>query len=1089
MRDSHSHAARSLFGLGRLARRLFSTRRHPVIRSRPLAVEALEARDVPTVIYRPNSLLFRAQGQDRPLIASSPYGYSPSQMRTAYGFNLIMFGSTPGDGTGQTIGIVDAGSQPNLASDLHAFDQQYGLPDPVLTQVNQNGGSVLPGNQGWGLEISLDVEWAHAIAPGAKILFVGANSADNTDLDAGVRYAATTGGASVVSMSYGGGEGSYEYGEDSNYTTPGVTFVAASGDSGAPPIYPSSSPNVLSIGGTTLKLGAGSSWFSETAWSASGGGLSSFEAQPSYQQGLTISNGSGTVNPNGKRATPDVAYDGDAATGVSVYDSFDYGAGTPWVKVGGTSAGAPQWSALIAIANQGRALIGLGPLSGASQTLPAIYALSASDFHDITSGTTTGTPNYTAGPGFDLTTGLGTPLANLVASALVTGPSVVAADPSGTGRGTVASVTFTFNQPMASGSFNLGSVDSFTGPNGPIIPTGVNPLSNTQFQVTFAPQSALGTYTLVIGPNITNLAGVPMDQNQNGVPGEIPADEYTDTFTITNNPVPTKFEFEPASAPLASGYAQVTENTTYSTFRDYGWQSGVIQSRNRGTGNTLTQSFDFTPNGTFAVNLANGWYNATVTMGDALYMHDDMGVFFQGTQVDTVTTAANQFVTNTYEVQVTNGQLVLGLQDLGGSDPNVVINAMTIAPDTTGPRVVSANPQGSASGPVSAVTLTFSEPILASSFTLGSVDSLTGPQGAITPTGIKQLSATQFQVTFPAQSQTGTYTLVVGPNITDPAGNAMDQNQNGVNGEVPADEYTDTFTISAGPIQYEFEPASAPLASGYTQVTEGTAYSAALGYGWLSGAIDSRNRGTGNTLTQSFCFTTNGTFAVNLANGSYYATVTMGDALYAQGAMGVSFQGTQVDSFTTAAGQFITRTYLVTVSNGQLDLGLAGLGPTSPYAVINALTIASAKPSVGQYEFEPASAPLASGYTQVTENTTYNAAQGYGWLSGTIASRNRGTGSTLTQSFDFTTSGTFAVNLANGSYYVTVTMGDALYAQGAMGVSFQGTRVDSFTTAAGQFITRTYLVTVSNGQLDLGLAGLGPTSPYAVINALTIAPQ
>jgi fibronectin type 3 domain-containing protein len=1036
-------------------------------------------------------LLDGYQGGTGPQASSGPYGNFPAAIRTAYGVNLITFGSVVGDGTGQTIAIVDAGSQPNLAGDLKAFDKQFGLADPTLTQINETGGSVLPGNQGWGLEISLDVEWAHAIAPGAKILYVGANTANDTDMDAAVAYAATTGGASVVSMSWGAGEGGYELGEDHYFSTAGVTFVASSGDSGAPPIYPSSSPNVLAIGGTHLSLGSGGVWSGETAWSGSGGGISAYEAAPSFQQGLTIHDGSNLVNPNGKRVTPDVAYDADPGTGVAVYDSFDYTPFTPWIEVGGTSAGAPQWSALIAIADQGRALIGLGPLSGASQALPAIYALPGGDLHDVTSGTTTGTPNYTAAAGFDLTSGLGSPLANLVAAALISAPHVVSASPTGSGQGPVSSVTFTFSQPMATGSFTLGSVDSFTGPNGPIVPTGVNPLSNTQFQVTFAPQSALGTYTIVIGPNVTNLAGVPMDQNQNGIPGEVPADEYTDTFTITAGPVPTMFEFEPASAPLASGYTQVTETTTYSTFLGYGWQSGVIQSRNRGTGGTLDQSFCFTPNGTFAVNLANGWYNATVTMGDALYAHDDMGVFFQGTQVDTVTTAANQFVTNTYEVQVTNGQLVLGLQDLGGSDPNVVINALTITPDTTGPRVVAASPQGNTSGPVSAVTLTFSEPILASSFTLASVDSLTGPNGAITPSAINQLSPTQFQVTFPAQTQAGTYTLVVGPNITDPAGNAMDQNQNGVNGEIPADEYTTSFTIttSTGPLQFEFEPASAPLASGYTQVTESTTFNATQGYGWLSGTIDSRNRGTGGTLDQSFCFTTNGTFAVNLANGSYYATVTMGDALYAQGAMGVSFQGTQVDSFTTAANQFITRTYLVTVSNGQLDLGLVGLGPTSPYAVINALVISAAKPAVGQYEFEPASAPLASGYTQVTESTTYNATQGYGWLSGTIDSRNRGTGNTITQSFDFTTNGTFAVNLANGSYYATVTMGDALYAQGAMGVSFQGTQVDSFTTAANQFITRTYLVTVSNGQLDLGLVGLGPTSPYAVINALVIAPQ
>lgn len=114
------------------------------------------------------------------------------------------------------------------------------------------------------------------------------------------------------------------------------------------------------------------------------------------------------------RTNPDVAYNADPNTGYAIYDTVPYYGQTGWFEVGGTSAGAPQWSALVAIANQGRALANESSLSGASQTLPALYNMSASDFHDITSGTSTGTPNYTAGPGYDLVTGRGTPLANLV---------------------------------------------------------------------------------------------------------------------------------------------------------------------------------------------------------------------------------------------------------------------------------------------------------------------------------------------------------------------------------------------------------------------------------------------------------------------------------------------------------------------------------------------------------------------------------------------------------------------------------------------------------------------------------------------------
>jgi fibronectin type 3 domain-containing protein len=129
---------------------------------------------------------------------------------------------------------------------------------------------------------------------------------------------------------------------------------------------------------------------------------------------------------------------------------------------------------------------------------------------------------------------------------------------------------------------------------------------------------------------------------------------------------------------VASGYTRVSPATVFSTAQGYGWQSGTIDSRDRGTGSDLNRDFDFTTDGTFAVNLANGSYNVTVTMGDASYPHDQMGVFLQGIQVDSVTTAAGSFVTTTYSVTVSGGQLTLRLKDLGGSDLYAVINALLV---------------------------------------------------------------------------------------------------------------------------------------------------------------------------------------------------------------------------------------------------------------------------------------------------------------------------------------------------------------------------------------------------------------------------
>ena len=235
-------------------------------------------------------------------------------------------------GAGETIAIVDAYSDPNIVSDLATADGYASIPaPPSFTVINQNGAtSPLPsGNTGWGVEISLDVEWAHSIAPAANLLLVEANSSSLADLLKAVDTAASYPGVAVVSMSWGSSEFSSESSYDSNFTTPaghsGVTFVASSGDSGGVVEWPAASPNVLSVGGTTLSLNSNNTWKSETAWSDSGGGVSRYEPTPSYQSGLGYS----------RRATPDVSYDANPNTGFDIYDTYGYGG---VLGVGGTSA-------------------------------------------------------------------------------------------------------------------------------------------------------------------------------------------------------------------------------------------------------------------------------------------------------------------------------------------------------------------------------------------------------------------------------------------------------------------------------------------------------------------------------------------------------------------------------------------------------------------------------------------------------------------------------------------------------------------------------------------------------------------------------
>jgi hypothetical protein len=362
---------------------------------------------------------------------ASAGGYTPSQLQTAYGFNLVSL-SSGANGTGQTIAIVDAYNDPTIQNDLRAFDSNYGLANPPsLTVMSQTGSTTsLPSvdpssnkSSDWEVEESLDVEWAHALAPGAKIVLVEANSSSYADLMTAVQTAANLPGVSVVSMSWGGGEFSSESAYDSIFKTPtghqGVTFVASTGDNGTPGGFPAYSSNVLAVGGTTLNLSSSGSYLSESAWSLSGGGISQYETQPAYQRGIV-------TQTSTNRAIPDVSFDANPNTGVEVYDTFSFGTSSPWAQIGGTSLSAPAWASVIATVDQGRVQNGLTTLDGASQTLPMLYQLDQTDpaaFHDITSGNN----GYSAGIGYDLVTGLGSPVVNNLVNALDTSSTTTTA--------------------------------------------------------------------------------------------------------------------------------------------------------------------------------------------------------------------------------------------------------------------------------------------------------------------------------------------------------------------------------------------------------------------------------------------------------------------------------------------------------------------------------------------------------------------------------------------------------------------------------------------------------------------------------------
>jgi subtilase family serine protease len=324
---------------------------------------------------------FRVHGN----ATTSPTGLSPATIKSVYSFP-----TSATAGAGETIAIVDAYDDPTAESDLAVFSSQFGLPacttaNGCFSKVNQTGGTSYPrSNAGWALEISLDIQWAHAIAPGAHILLVEANSNSFTNLLAAEDYAKTH--AQYVSNSWSGSEFSGESSYDSHFVQSGVSFFFSSGDSGLPAEYPSASPNVISVGGTTLNFSRTGQFLTETGWSGSGGGCSAYEPATSAQRGFASF---GQVGCGSSRGTPDVSLDADPASGVSVYDSTRYQGQRGWFQVGGTSASCPMWAARSA--DQG-AVVNSAYVYGNNIT-----------FRDITSGNN----GASALNGYDLVTGRG----------------------------------------------------------------------------------------------------------------------------------------------------------------------------------------------------------------------------------------------------------------------------------------------------------------------------------------------------------------------------------------------------------------------------------------------------------------------------------------------------------------------------------------------------------------------------------------------------------------------------------------------------------------------------------------------------------
>ena len=400
--------------------------------------------------------------------------YSPAQIRAAYGFPALPANTATLTaaqaaqlGAGQTIYVVGARHNPNTAAELAAFNQKFGLPacttkaisptaalplapanpkacelSVVYATPNGTMSSAAPAyDSGWATELALDVQWTHATAPLARIVLVEAPDPSLNSLVGAIRLANAM-GPGIVSMSFGALEGNWTASVDSAFTGTNMTYLAATGDSGAAVSWPAVSPKVIAVSGTTLSY-SGSGARSEVVWSGTGGGVSAYTAVPSYQTNKVP--GMGTLS---RRAVADVAFNADPSSGQYVA-VINPGSSTPnWISAGGTSLATPQWAGLMAVAHAMRAASAKPVLTTPHATLysqiasvPGTYAAT---FKDITQGANGACSTCMGKTAYDTATGLGTPNASSLLSTL-SGVAAPAVPPVVTS----ASITGTVGTPLS----------------------------------------------------------------------------------------------------------------------------------------------------------------------------------------------------------------------------------------------------------------------------------------------------------------------------------------------------------------------------------------------------------------------------------------------------------------------------------------------------------------------------------------------------------------------------------------------------------------------------------------------------------------
>lgn len=328
---------------------------------------------------------------------------TPSQIKSAYGINIIPLPNGKPLGYGIKISIITCYHYSNLQSDLNKYCSKYSLTPITINIINQAGNI---SNSNWALQSCLNVQMINTVAPGSTVYVIESKSTSITD----IRTAVTTSvnlGVNIVCMSFGNNEFQNQSSSEYLFMNSGITFISCSGDNNLP-LYPATSSNVFSIGGSTLTLNVDNTRNIETTCQSSGCGSSVYITKPTYQNG---------VNNGSKRNIPDLSL--ISSPGFITYCSILGG----YLTVKGTSVGCLLFTGVVAIANQMRKNSNkqmLNSISSSSlclqkylyQTIYVNQSLYSNCLYDITSGSN-------ASIGYDITTGLGSINANILCSQLL----------------------------------------------------------------------------------------------------------------------------------------------------------------------------------------------------------------------------------------------------------------------------------------------------------------------------------------------------------------------------------------------------------------------------------------------------------------------------------------------------------------------------------------------------------------------------------------------------------------------------------------------------------------------------------------------